>query len=60
MKREELIKRLSGAGCAFVRSGARHDVYVNPKTGKRQTVPRHREIDESLAKHILKILGTPC
>ena len=25
MKREELIKRLTGAGCAFVRSGARHD-----------------------------------
>ena len=57
MKREELLKPLTGAGCVFVRFGARHDVYMNPKTGKRQTVPRHREIDEGLAKHILKILG---
>ena len=56
MKRKELIKTLKGAGCVFVRAGARHDVFMNPKTGKKQAVPRHREIDESLAKHILKIL----
>jgi len=57
MKRKELIKALKDAGCIFVRPGARHDVYMNPKTGKKQPVPRHREIDESLAKHILKILS---
>jgi predicted RNA binding protein YcfA (HicA-like mRNA interferase family) len=56
MKRKELIKRLTDAGCLFVRPGARHDVYLNPQTGKKQAVPRHREIDEILAKHILKIL----
>jgi len=56
MKRKELIKRLTDAGCVFVRPGARHDVYMNPQTWKKQAVPRHREIDESLAKHILKIL----
>ncbi|MBM4322501.1 MAG: type II toxin-antitoxin system HicA family toxin [Deltaproteobacteria bacterium] len=56
MKRKELIKRLTDAGCVFIRAGARHDLYMNLQTGKKQAVPRHREIDESLAKHILKIL----
>jgi len=56
MKRKELIKRLTDAGCVFVRPGARHDVYMNPQTRKRQAIPRHREIDESFARHILKIL----
>ena len=56
MKRKELIKTLRNAGCDFLRAGARHDVYMNPKTGKKQAVPRHREIDETLAKHIVKLL----
>jgi predicted RNA binding protein YcfA (HicA-like mRNA interferase family) len=56
MKRKELIKRLTDAGCVFIRPGARHDLYLNPRTGKKQPVPRPREIDDDLAKHILKIL----
>ncbi len=31
-------------------------LYKNPKTGKKQPVPRHNEIDEHLAKHIIKEL----
>ncbi|MBN1687570.1 MAG: type II toxin-antitoxin system HicA family toxin [Candidatus Omnitrophica bacterium] len=57
MKRRELIQKLLDVGCVFVRSGGRHDLYLNPKTGKKQPIPRHREIDENLAKHILKILS---
>jgi len=30
---------------------------VNTKTGKKQPVPRHSEIDEHLARHILRYLG---
>jgi len=56
MKRQELIRRLTAAGCVFVRPGGRHGLYMNPKTGKKQAVPRHREIDENLARHILRIL----
>ncbi len=56
MKRKELLKRLSSAGCIFVRHGARHDLYQNPVTGNSQAIPRHDEIDENLAKHILKRL----
>lgn len=57
MKRKELIKQISSAGCVLVRHGARHDLYKNPKTGKKQPIPRHDEIDENLAKHIIKELA---
>jgi mRNA interferase HicA len=57
MKRKELIKRITSAGCVLVRHGARHDLYRNPKTGKKQPIPRHNEIDENLANHILKELA---
>ncbi len=56
MKRKNLIKRLTNSGCVLVRHGGRHDLYTNPKTGKKQPVPRHNEIDEHLAKHIIKEL----
>ena len=56
MKRKELIKMIEESGCLFIRHGSKHDLYLNPKTGKKQPIPRHREIDELLARHILKIL----
>jgi predicted RNA binding protein YcfA (HicA-like mRNA interferase family) len=54
MKRTDLIRKLEEAGCEFVRHGGKHDWYRNPKTGVSQPVPRHREINELLAKHIMK------
>lgn len=57
MKRKELIKTLSGLGCILVRRGGRHDLFKNPATRKQQPVPRHTEIDEHLAKHIIKELS---
>lgn len=57
MKRKDLIKKLASLGCILVRNGSRHDLYRNPKTGKKQSIPRHDEIDENLAKHILKELS---
>ncbi|NOY79002.1 MAG: type II toxin-antitoxin system HicA family toxin [Calditrichaeota bacterium] len=56
MKRNELIKRLNQMGCILIRHGGRHDWYQNPKTKLSQPVPRHREINDTLAKHILKML----
>ena len=56
MRRKDLINRLSDAGCVLVRHGPRHDLYKKTATGKKQPVPRHNEIDESLARHILKEL----
>jgi len=56
MKRKDLLKKLADAGCVLIRHGNRHDIYQNPATGKKQPIPRHTEIDEHLAKHILKEL----
>ncbi|MBC8490591.1 MAG: type II toxin-antitoxin system HicA family toxin [Bacteroidetes bacterium] len=57
MKRKELIKKLEKAGCTFIRHGGKHDWYHNPKTKISQPIPRHREIKENLAKHIIKMLS---
>ncbi len=43
-------------GCLFIRHGGNHDWYQNPKTKVAQPVPRHTEINDSLAKHIIKML----
>jgi len=57
MKRKALIKPITSKGCVFIRHGANHDLYKNPKTGKKQPIPRHDEIDHYLAKHIIKELS---
>ena len=54
MKRVELIKKIRKLGAELVRHGSKHDWYENPKSGVTQAVPRHREIDEPLARSILK------
>jgi predicted RNA binding protein YcfA (HicA-like mRNA interferase family) len=56
MKRKDLIKILNRNGCILLRNGAKHDIYHNPKTGSSQPVPRHNEINEMLARKIIKDL----
>ena len=56
MKRRDLIKELEEIGCIFIRHGGNHDWYQNPFTKVSQPIPRHREINDNLAKHILKML----
>jgi len=56
MKRSDLIKKIENAGVIFIRHGSKHDWYQNPKTKISQPVPRHKEINENLARHILKML----
>jgi len=43
----------------LVRHGSKHDWYRNPDTGVYQAVPRHSEINERLARRIIKQLGAP-
>ncbi len=59
MKRRVLVKTIEAFGCVFIRHGGNHDWYRNPETGMSQPVPRHREIREHLAKHIIKKLSPP-
>jgi len=44
-------------GCVPVRHGSSHDWYTNPETKQSQPVPRHVEINENLAKSIIKKLS---
>jgi len=56
VKRRDLIKKLEETGCVLIRHGGRHNWYHNPKTKVSQPIPRHREIKDILAKHIIKML----
>jgi predicted RNA binding protein YcfA (HicA-like mRNA interferase family) len=56
MKRVDLVRQIEESGCVLIRHGARHDWYQNPRTGVCQPVPRHSEIKEHLARHILRKL----
>ncbi|MEE8483427.1 MAG: type II toxin-antitoxin system HicA family toxin [Nitrospinota bacterium] len=56
MKRKDLTREIEKLGCVLIRHGGKHDWYQNPKTKMAQPVPRHKEINELLAKHIIKKL----
>ncbi|MBA2437337.1 MAG: type II toxin-antitoxin system HicA family toxin [Acidimicrobiia bacterium] len=59
MKRRDLIRHLDEHGCQFLREGGNHTVYINPTARKISTVPRHREINDDLARKICKDLVIP-
>ncbi|MCP5065956.1 MAG: type II toxin-antitoxin system HicA family toxin [bacterium] len=52
MKRRELEKRLRKAGWEFLRHGGNHDVWTNGE--QQEAIPRHSELNERLAKAILR------
>jgi mRNA interferase HicA len=52
MKRVDLVRYLEALGCELLREGARHSVFVNRIAGKATAVPRHREINDFLARKI--------
>lgn len=55
MKRKDLIKKLEKGGFQFERHGGNHDVYK--RGNEREEIPRHNEINEHLAKAILRRRG---
>jgi hypothetical protein len=57
MKRRNLEKKLRISGCYLKREGKAHSLWINPKTGIIEAVPRHAEIKEPLARKILKSLN---
>jgi mRNA interferase HicA len=56
MKRVDLIRHLERQGCELKREGGEHSIYRNPATNRQTSVPRHREIRETLVKLICKQL----
>jgi mRNA interferase HicA len=59
MKRTDLIRHLERYGAQLLREGGNHSVYVNRSARKTSTVPRHREINDFLARKICKDLEVP-
>lgn len=59
MKRRDLLAHLSAHDCVLLREGARHSWWRNLKLGHRSAVPRHREINDLLARKICQDLGVP-
>ena len=59
MKRRDLVRHLEAHGCELLREGANHSVYVNRSARKTSTVPRHREINDLLARKIYRDLEVP-
>ena len=56
MKRRDLIRHLEKHGCELMREGGNHTVYVNRARRKTTAVPRHREVNEFLARKICQDL----
>ena len=59
MKRTDLVRHLEQHGCLLLREGGSHSVYVNRAARKTSTVPRHREINDHLARKICRDLEVP-
>jgi mRNA interferase HicA len=59
MKRRDLLRHLEQNGCQLLREGARHTIYFNPLTNATSSVPRHRQINDFLARKICRDLGIP-
>jgi predicted RNA binding protein YcfA (HicA-like mRNA interferase family) len=57
MKRFDLVRIIEKNGAVFIRHGSDHDWYTNPNTGIFESVPRHRETKNLLAKKIIKRLS---
>lgn len=55
LKQRDLIKRLEDGGFVFERHGGNHDIYK--RGNDEEKIPRHREVNERLAKAILKKWG---
>lgn len=52
MKQKDLIKKLEDAGFSFERHGGNHDIYR--RSNDIEKVPRHKEVNENLARMILR------
>ncbi len=59
MKRRALLSHLQEYGCLAVREGGNHSIWSNPQTGRKEAIPRHKEIKKFLAHSICRNLSVP-
>ena len=59
MKRGDLLRHLRLHGCVLKREGGAHSLWMNPRTGAVEAVPRHTEVPDLLARKICRGLSVP-
>ena len=59
MKVSELTRMAKKHGCYIKRHGSDHDIWIDPKTGNTERIPRHKskELASGTAHDIMKNLG---
>ena len=59
MKRIDLVRHVDANGCELLREGGSHSVYINRSARRTSVIPRHREVNEYLARKICRDLEIP-
>jgi predicted RNA binding protein YcfA (HicA-like mRNA interferase family) len=54
VKRQELESALRALGWHFLKHGGSHDLWAHPTRPRKLAVPRHKELEEHLARSILR------
>ena len=54
VKRQELESALRALGWRFLKHGGSHDLWAHPERSRKLAVPRHKEINEFLARSLLR------
>jgi len=50
MKRQQLIQHIEQHNCKLLREVGKHNIFYNPANMQTSAIPRHREINDFLAK----------
>ena len=59
MKRRDLLRHLERHVCELLRDKGPHTVYVHRENQRSSSVPRHREVNDFLARKICRDLQIP-
>lgn len=59
MNRRKFEEHLRAHGCERIAHGRKHDRWINPATGAKSFVPRHRTVKKPLARGVCHGLGVP-
>jgi hypothetical protein len=59
VKRRTPVRHLEHHACELLREGEKHSVYINGRKDRVTAVPRHRELNEFLARKTCRDLDIP-
>ena len=59
MKRVDLVRHVEAHSCVLLREGGNHSVFINRPARRTSVIPRHREVNDHLARKICRDLEIP-